>query len=86
MTGEPAPGCGCHPAWPSLVVHTEAGGIAVEPTNTPGGLACLYQAYCASCGAAYPGPFRARPVARQRTGLPRPAQDGTAAGQRADAA
>ena len=28
----------------------------------PGGLACLYQAYCASCGTAYPGPFRVPPA------------------------
>ena len=38
------------------------------------------------CGAAYPGPFRARPAARHRAGPPRPARDGTAASQRADAA
>ena len=86
MTGGQTPGCGCHPAWPSLVVHTEAGDVAVEPSATPGGLACLYQAYCAGCGAAYPGPFRARPAARHWAGPFLPAQDGTAAGQRADAA
>ena len=86
MTGGPAPGCGCDPAWPSLVVHTEAGDVAVEPAATPGGLACLYQAYCAGCGAAYPGPFRVPPAARHRAGPPRPAQAGAAAGQRANAA
>ena len=66
MTGGPAPGCGCAPTWPELVVHTEVGDVAVEPSAAPGGLACLYQAYCADCGAAYPGSFRARPASRHR--------------------
>ena len=86
MTGGPAPGCGCDPPWPSLVVHTEAGDVAVEPAATPSGLACLYQAYCSRCEVAYPGPFRVPPAARHRAGPPRPAQAGPAAGQRADAA
>ena len=86
VTGVPAPGCACDPAWSSLVVHTEAGDVAVEPAATSGGLACLYQAYCSCCGAAYPGPFRVPPAARHRAGPPRPAQAGAAAGQRADAA
>ena len=65
MTG-PAGRCSCEPAWPGLVVHTEAGDVAVEPAATPGGLACLYRAYCAGCGTAYPGPFRVLPAARHR--------------------
>lgn len=40
----------------------EAGDIAVAPSTTPGGLACLYQAYCTGCGATYPGPFRVQPA------------------------
>jgi hypothetical protein len=66
VTGDLVPGCGCRPPWPGLVVHTEAGDVAVEPSAAPAGLACLYQAYCAGCGATYPGPFRARPAARHR--------------------
>jgi hypothetical protein len=72
MTVGPAPGCGCDPAWPSLVVHADVSDVTVEPAATPGGLACLYQAYCAACGATYPGPFRARPgTGQDRPGLPR---------------
>jgi predicted PurR-regulated permease PerM len=63
-------------------VHAEAGDVAVEPAATPGGLACLYQAYCSHCGAVYPGPFRVPPAARHRAGPPRPAQAEAAAGQR----
>jgi prevent-host-death family protein len=70
MTTRPDHGCSCDPAWPSLAVHTEAGDIAVQPTATPGALACLYQAYCTGCGAAYPGPFRAQPAAQGRVGKP----------------
>jgi hypothetical protein len=66
MTGGPPPGCACDPAWPSLVAHTEAGYTTVRPAVTPGGLACLYQAYCASCGATWPGPFRVPPAAPHR--------------------
>ena len=66
MTGRPTPGCACDPAWPSLMVHTEAGDVTVQPAATPGGLGCLYQAYCAGCGAAYPGPFRVPPTAQYR--------------------
>lgn len=66
MTGGLVPGCTCCPPWPSLVVHTEDGDIAVVPSATPGGLACLYQAYCTGCGVAYPGPFRVWPAARYR--------------------
>lgn len=65
MTG-PAPGCTCAPAWPSLVVHTSEGDVAVQPSTTPGGLACLYQAFCADCGTPYPGPFRVPPAPRHR--------------------
>jgi hypothetical protein len=61
--GEPVAGCACTPLWADLVVHTETGDIAVEPAATPGGLACLYQAWCARCGAVYPGPFRVPPRA-----------------------
>lgn len=43
------------------------GDITVEPAATPGGLACLYPAWCAGCGAVYPGPFRVPP--RASTGL-----------------
>ena len=64
MTSGLAPGCGCDPAWPSLVVHAETRDITVEPSATPGGLACLYHAFCVACGAAYPGPFRVPPAAR----------------------
>ena len=70
MTTGPDHGCSCDPVWPSLVVHTEVGDIAVQPTATPGVLACLYQAYCTGCGAAYPGPFRAPAAAQGRTGKP----------------
>jgi len=66
VTGGTAPGCACDPAWPALVAHTEAGDVTVRPAATPGGLACLYQAYCASCGTAYPGPFRIPPAAPPR--------------------
>jgi hypothetical protein len=31
VTGGPAPFCACDPRWPSLVVHTEDGDVAVEP-------------------------------------------------------
>ena len=73
MTTGPEHGCRCDPAWPSLVVHTEAGGVAMQPAASPGALACLYHAYCTGCGAAYPGPFRAQPAARGRAGkLPGP--------------
>jgi hypothetical protein len=65
MTGGPGPGCTCHPPWPALVVHTGDGDIAVVPSATPGGLACLYWAYCAGCWAAYPGPFRVPPRQRE---------------------
>ena len=75
MTGGPAPGCACDPAWPALVVRAGTGDIPVEPSATPGPLACLYYARCARCGAAYPGPFRVSP---------RPGYSG--AGQKADAA
>ena len=54
----------CYPGWPSLLVHTDTSDVAGEPSATPGGLACLYQAYCACCGAA------SRPV----PGGPAPAQ------------
>jgi hypothetical protein len=67
MTGEP-PGCTCDPPWPSLVVRDVDGDITVEPAATPGGLACLYWAYCACCGAIYPGPFRVPPTPQRRTG------------------
>lgn len=60
MTSNPAADCQCRPQWPLLVVPTEAGDVIVEPAATPGALACLFQAYCANCGVAYPGPFRAR--------------------------
>lgn len=54
--------CACSPAWPALVVHTEDGRqIEVVPAATPGGLAYLYEARCARCGLAYPGPFRVPP-------------------------
>ncbi len=36
------------------MVRTEAGDVAVEPTATPGGQACLSQAHCSCCEAAYP--------------------------------
>lgn len=62
MTAAPAAGCACRPPWPALVVRTEAGDVAVAPSSTPGGLACLYLAYCTGCGAAYPGPFRVQPA------------------------
>jgi hypothetical protein len=68
VTTGPEPGCTCDPAWPSLVVHAEAGDVAVRPAASPGGLACLCDAYCTRCGAAYPGPFRAQPATRGRTG------------------
>jgi hypothetical protein len=42
------------------VVHTTDRDVAVEPAATVGGLACLYWANCASCGATYLGPFRVR--------------------------
>jgi hypothetical protein len=67
MTG-PAAGCSCAPGWPGLVVHTEDGDVAVKPAATPGGLACLYQAYCTGCGATYrlvPGAAR-RPAPPSR--------------------
>lgn len=64
MTGPgPVVGCACTPAWPDLVVHTEIGDVTVEPALAPGGLACLYQAWCTDCGAVYPGPFRVPPRA-----------------------
>jgi hypothetical protein len=66
MTGGPVPGCACSPPWPTLVVHTGDGDIAVVPSATPGGLACLYQAYCTGCGATYPGPFRVQPAPRHQ--------------------
>lgn len=62
MTGAPAPGCACRPPWQALVVRTGDGDVAVAPSATPGGLACLYQAYCTGCGATYPGPFRVQPA------------------------
>jgi hypothetical protein len=55
-------GCRCCPAWPALVVHTEDADVAVVPSATPGGLACLFNAHCTGCGAAYPGPFRVPPA------------------------
>ena len=66
MTSARVPGCACRLPWPSLVIHTGAGDVTVEPSDTPGGLACLFQAYCCGCGAAHPGPFRARPAASPR--------------------
>ncbi len=66
MTGGPAPGCVCRPPWPSLVVYTGDGVVAVVPSATPGGLAFLYQAYCTGCGAGYPGPFRVPPATGHR--------------------
>jgi hypothetical protein len=66
VTGGPAPGCARGAPWPSLVVHTDAGDVAVEPAAMPGGLACLYQAYCTGCGATCPGLFRVLPAARYR--------------------
>lgn len=66
MTCFPVPGCACRVPWPSLVVHTGAGDVTVEPSDTPGGLAFLFEAYCCGCGAIYPGPFRARPAATSR--------------------
>jgi hypothetical protein len=65
-TGGPVPGCTCRPPWPTLVVHAGDGDVAVVSSATPRGLACLYRAYCASCGAAYPGPFRVAPAPGQR--------------------
>ncbi len=66
MTSSAVPGCACRPLWPSLVVRTESGDVTVAPSATPGGLACLYQAYCAGCGAVYPGPFRVPPAPGRR--------------------
>jgi hypothetical protein len=37
--------------WAALIVRTEDGDVAVAPSATPGGLACLYQAFCTGCGA-----------------------------------
>ena len=51
---------------PTLVVHTGDGDVAVAPSATPGGLACLYQAYCTGCGAVYPCPFRIPPAPGHR--------------------
>ena len=70
MTSRTGSSCGCDPPWPGLVAHTEAGDITVEPAATPGPLACLYQASCARCGAAYPGPFRVPPTPGARRALP----------------
>jgi len=66
MTGGQAAACTCRPPWPALVVHIDDGDVAVVPSATPSGLACLYWAYCVGCGAAYPGPFRVPPAPRQR--------------------
>lgn len=72
--------CRCDPARPSLVMHTEDGDVAVRPAAAPGPLAALYYAYCTGCGAAYPGPFRARPAAHHRPGkllpVPGPRKEG----------
>ena len=38
------------------------------PAATPGGLACLYQAYCALLRGTYPGPFRVPPQPGTRQG------------------
>jgi hypothetical protein len=48
------------------MVRTEAGDVAAEPTATPGGQACLSQAHCSCCEAAYP----ARPGAVLCAGRP----------------
>lgn len=52
--------------WAALIVRTEDGDVAVAPSATPGGLACLYQAFCTGCGATYPGPFWVPPAPRHR--------------------
>jgi hypothetical protein len=69
-SGESVAGCACMPLWPDLVVHTEIGDITVEPAGILGGLAYHCQAWCAACGAAYPGPFWVPPRLHQ-SGLPR---------------
>lgn len=66
MSEAPAPGCGCQPPWPALVAHTEGGDVIVAPSATPGGLACLCQAFCTGCRAVYPGPFRVPPAPRHQ--------------------
>jgi hypothetical protein len=66
MTGGPEPGCTCHPPWPALVVHTIDRDVTVVPSDTPGGLACLYWAYCIGCGTTYPGPIRVPPAPRRQ--------------------
>jgi hypothetical protein len=74
MTGRPVAACACAPPWPSLVVPTEAGDVIVKPAATPGPLACLYHAYCAHCGAVYPGPFRIPPAPQRPAAQPPPGQ------------
>jgi len=54
VTGVPKPGCACAPSWPSLMVRTEAGDVAVQATATPGGQARVSQAHCSCCEAIRP--------------------------------
>ena len=62
--------CRCDPPWPALAAHTENGDVSVEPAATPGGLACLYQAYCIRCGAPYAAPFRVLAAQNRHTRQP----------------
>lgn len=53
--------CACDPQWPSLLASIDGRTIQANPARTPGGLACLYYAYCTGCGARYTAPWRLAP-------------------------
>jgi formate-dependent nitrite reductase cytochrome c552 subunit len=50
--------CKCKAPWAELVTVVEGRRLTGHPAATRGPIAALYRAYCASCGAEYPGPWR----------------------------
>lgn len=73
-------GCACRPTWPALEVRLDDGErVDVVPAATPGGLACLYEAFCARCGTHYPHPFRVAPRTVDARRRDEPAARGRAA-------
>ncbi|MET9779398.1 hypothetical protein ABZ023_35060 [Streptomyces sp. NPDC006367] len=58
---ETSAGCVCLNKWAELVTVIEGRQLAALPSDSLGPAAALYLAFCATCGAEYPGPWRLVP-------------------------
>lgn len=59
MTEAPIqPDCTCPDRWEHLVTVIEGQRLPARRSETIGPTTALFRAYCAACGAEYPGPWR----------------------------